>query len=117
MRNDKLLIEISVDTLSMLLAGLFFSSKSTRLEAIPESLFFELSEKLYPYLRNWDYTRCSLEEWVGTMLLIAPKGLIPEDDLKIMQSDNEIYFERWLGNAILIVSAPCITTQPNNNIP
>lgn len=111
MRNDKLLVEISVDTLSMLIAGLFFSSKNTRLEAIPESLFLELSEKLYPYLRNWDYTRCGLEEWVEKMLLIAPKALINEDDLNLMQKDNDIYFERWIGNAILIVTAPAITTQ------
>lgn len=112
MNNTKLLIEITMDTLSMLLAGLFYSANNVAIEAIPASTFVELAEKLYPYLNQWDYTACSFEDWVTKFLLICPKVLVSPEEQLAFQKDNEIYFERWEGNAILVVTAPVVVTKP-----
>ena len=97
-------IKIEVPTLASLIAGLYCLNASVDPVAIPVSLYLELAEKLLPYLETWDYSKISFEDWLRTSLLIAPKIVFGEEDLKEFQS-NEIYFERENGNVILICTA------------
>lgn len=111
LNNNKVMVQVNMDTFTVLLAGMYSHYAQTRIEGIPLSLFFELAEKLYPYMSQWDYERISLEEWVKTMLLILPKVMIPEEDLNYMKTNNEIYMERWNGNVKLVCSAPVVVVK------
>ena len=115
MNLSKVRIEITVDSLTALIAGLYISTHQTRIEAIPQSLFLEIAEKLYPYLPVWDYNRCTFEDWIRTFLLIAPKIVIDENELSYMKANNEIYLERHLGNVVLIASAPVVVQEVVNH--
>ena len=106
---------MNIDSLTGLLAGLYTHYSEVRVEAIPSSLYYELAEKLAAYLPFWDYDKCSLEDWIKTMLLILPKVMIPESDLEYMKANNQIYIERWEGNVVLICSAPVILKEGVNN--
>lgn len=111
MNENKYVIQINGDSFTSLLAGLYVMYNETRVEAIPLSLWFELSEKLYPYVKVWDYNKISLEQWIKDMLLILPKPMIPEIELNHMKNNNEIYFERFCGNVVLVVTAPVFTVE------
>lgn len=102
--GDKVGIVIEVGTLATLLAGLYCTYCSIDPSIIPTSVYIELSEKLIPFLGKWDYDKQSFEEWIKYNLIIAPKDLFMEDDLKEFE-ENDIYFERVEGKVILLVTA------------
>ena len=101
--DDKVNLEITVTTLSILLAGLYVAYTYVDINAIPSSLFIEVAEKLVPYLEQWDYSKISFEDWIRTNLIIAPREMFTQSELDEL-SRTSIYFERELGNATLIVS-------------
>lgn len=96
-------IKVSVDLLSMLIAGVYCTSAGVDPVAIPPSLYMELTEVLIPYLKVWDYEKFSFEDWIRDCLIIAPKELFGESELEDAKS-NTIYIERSLGNVILIAT-------------
>lgn len=101
--NDLIGVKIEVSTLATLIAGLYCTLASVDPMAIPSSIYIELAEKLVPYLEEWDYDKLTLEQWVGTHLLIIPKVLCSEEDIEELKK-NKVYLERENGNAILIVT-------------
>lgn len=101
--NDLVGIKIEVSTLATLIAGLYCTMASVDPMAIPSSIYIELAEKLVPYLEEWDYDELTFEQWIGANLLIIPKVLCSEDDIKELKK-NTVYLERENGNAILIVT-------------
>lgn len=105
--NDRVSLEIEVGTLATLLVGLYCTASFVDPMAIPTSIYIELCEKLVPYLTEWDYEKMTFEHWVQHCLLIIPKAMCSDEDIKEFQ-DNDIYFERANGNAILIVTAEMI---------
>lgn len=102
--NEKIGIEVEVGTFATLLAGLYCTYAAIDPMVIPTSVYIELSEKLIPFMKDWDYQKQSLEDWVKYNLIIAPRDLFVEDDLKEFK-DNDIYFERVEGKVILLVTA------------
>ena len=105
--DDKVNLEITVTTLSVLLAGLYVAYTYVDINAIPSSLFIEVAERLVPYLEQWDYSKISFEDWIRTSLVIAPMEMFTPSELDELK-EADIYFERKLGNAVLIVSGDMI---------
>ena len=101
--NDLVSLKLSVSTLSVLIAGLYAVYTDVNPLAIPESLYYEIAEKLAPYLENWDYEKISFEEWIKYNLFIYPTMAIDDESLKEMK-ESTIYFERLNGNALLSIS-------------
>ena len=101
--SDKISVELEIGTITILLSGLYVHYSGVDVSAIPPSLFIEVSEKLIPYLREWDYDKISFEEWIKQYLVIAPLELFNSSELEELR-EAEIYFERRLGNVTLIVS-------------
>jgi len=97
--DDKVNVEISIGSLASLIAGWYVMNANIDLNAIPSEVFIFTAQRLVPYLKDWDYERISLEDWINDSLIIIPKILV-DDDLK----DSDIYFEYPNGNVILVVS-------------
>ena len=100
--TDKISIKLEVGTISILLSGLYIYYTGVNGNAIPPSLYVEVAEELVPYLKEWDYDKVSFEEWIRTSLIIAPKVMFDDEELKEM-SQAEIFLERRYGNADLVV--------------
>ena len=98
-------IEVETSTLAVLIAGLYSTRYNVNAMAIPESVYLSIAERLEYFIGNglWDFTRISFEQWVDTCLLIYPKVMIDDADLKEMQKTT-LYWEVPNGNAILVVS-------------
>ena len=96
-------IKLSVGVLSTLIAGIYCTYSGVDPIAVPVSLYLELTEKLVPYLKNWDYGRISFEEWVQHCLIVAPKEMFNEVELEESKK-NSIYIERNNGNVILVAT-------------
>ena len=101
--NDSIGIEISIGTLSSLIAGLYCTCNAVDPIAIPTSIYIEIAEKLVPFLKEWDYSLTSFEEWVDSSLLIIPKVMCSDDDIEEFKQ-NTVYFERTNGNMIMVVT-------------
>jgi len=101
--DDTVGIEISIATLSTLIAGIYCTVSHIDPIAIPSSIYIEIAEKIVPYLENWDYDRMSFEDWVEKELLIIPKVFCSDEDIEEMKK-NEVFLERENGRAILIVT-------------
>ena len=96
-------VELEKTTLAVLIAGLYCTYNSVDSIAIPESIFLTVAEQLEFFLDSWDYDVISFEDWVKTCLLIIPKVMLDENDLKEMQSKS-LYWEYPNGNVVLVVS-------------
>ena len=104
--NEKVFVELGLDSFTMLLNGLYVTYNQTHVDAIPTSLFLELAEKLEPFLDKWDYNKLSLESWIKTYLIILPKVFFNETEYLDCKTNNEIFIERTLGNVVLVCTAP-----------
>ena len=102
--DEKIVVEIKVYSLASLIAGLYTYFTEVSLFAIPEDLFIEIAYELLPYLREWDYTKISFEEWVKTSLLIFPFEMFSLTEYE-EEKHNPIFIERRYGNATLIATA------------
>lgn len=96
-------IKVSVNLLSILIAGVYCTHSGVNPIAVPTSLYIELTEQLIPYIKVWDYEKMSFEDWIKNCLIIAPKELFSESELEDAEL-NTIYLERTLGNAVLIAT-------------
>lgn len=96
-------IELNTFTLSVLIAGIYCTSTGVDSIAIPESVWLGIAEKIEYFAPDWDFEKISFEDWVKNCLLIYPKELISEDDLKYYQ-ENTLYWEIPNGNVILVIS-------------
>ena len=96
-------VELSTNTLAMLVAGLYCAEHEIDSIAIPYSIWISIAEKLEYFLPVWDYDKISFEQFINTCIFIYPKEAISEADLKDMQK-NTLYWEYPNGNIILIVS-------------
>ena len=96
--DDRITLEISIGSLASLIAGWYVMSSSVNINAIPSEVFIELAKKLVPYLKDWDYDKLTIEEWITNNLLIIPHILAEETD-----KDSDIYFEYPNGNVLLVV--------------
>lgn len=105
--TEKVDLKIEVGTLATLVAGLYHTFSSVDPIAVPTSVYIELAEKLQPFLEKWDYDKISFEDWVKFNLMIMPKFLFSEEELNEFRN-NQIYFEREVGRAILVVSAEMV---------
>lgn len=96
-------VDLETNTLAVLIAGLYCVNHNTNALAIPQSVYLQIAEKLEYFLPRWDYSKITFEEWINTHLLIYPKVLIDEGELKELR-ESTLYWEQSNGNAILIVS-------------
>ena len=96
-------VDLSTNTIAVLVSGIYCGENNVDPMAIPTSVWISIAEKLEYFLPSWDYEVISFEDWVRTCLLIMPKVMIDEDDLKEMQ-ETTLYWEYPNGNVILVVS-------------
>lgn len=96
-------IEVSTDTLAILIAGLYCYYNDINSIAIPENIYLYVAEQLEQFLPEWNYNIISFEKWVENCLLICPKEMLNEKDIKELQQDT-LYSEIQNGNVLLIVS-------------
>lgn len=96
-------IELETNTLAVLIAGLYCSNTGIDSMAIPHSIYLGIAEKLEYFLPEWDYSKISFEDWIKHCLLIYPKEMITEVELKGMQ-ENSLYWEYPNGNVVLVIS-------------
>ena len=96
-------IDLHLTTLTVLIAGLYCMYSGTNSMAVPESVYYEIAEKLEPYLNDWDYERISFEDWIRDCLLILPRVMLDDDTVNEMITDG-LYWERENGNIILSIS-------------
>lgn len=96
-------VNLSLSTLSVLIAGMYCSCHSVDSMAIPQSLWLSIAEKLEYFLPDWDYDKISFEEWVDTHLLILPKPMLSEEEVEDLQNTT-LYWEHPNGNVVLSVS-------------
>lgn len=97
------LIELETSTLAVLIAGLYCTDNGVDSQAIPQSVWFSVAEKLEFFIPLWDFNKLSFEDWVATSLFIYPTELIDETTKKDMVS-NTIYWEMPNGNVLLSIS-------------
>ena len=103
-------IKLNTNTLSMLIAGLYCADNEVDSIAIPFSIWFAIAEKLEYFLPSWDYEKITFEQYIKNCILIFPKEMIPETELKNMQRTT-LYWEYPNGNVILSIS---MDIQPIN---
>lgn len=96
-------VDLNTDTLSVLIAGIYCTGHQVNSAAIPQSVWLSVAEKLEFFLPNWDYSKISFEQWVGTHLLIMPKPMLDENEIKELESST-LYWEVPNGNIMLIIS-------------
>ena len=96
-------VDLTTSTLAVLIAGLYCTYNNVESIAIPESVFMSIAEKIEYFLPDWDYDVISFEEWIRTCLLILPKVMLDEEDIKEMQGTT-LYWEYPNGNVILAIS-------------
>jgi len=96
-------IDLHLTTLTVLIAGLYCMYSGTNSMAVPESVYYEIAEKLEPYLEDWDYERISFEDWIRDCLLILPRVMLDDDTVNEMITDG-LYWERENGSIILSIS-------------
>ena len=96
-------IELETNTLAVLIAGLYCTYNEVNSIAIPESVFLSIAEKLEYFPPLWDYDVISFEDWIKNCLLINPKQMFAEEELKQLQ-ENSLYWEYPNGNVILFIS-------------
>lgn len=96
-------IELETTTLSVLIAGIYCSLHDVNSIAVPESVWLSVAEKLEVFMPNWDFTKISFEQWIHNCLLIYPKPMLDEEDIKYME-ENTLYWEVPNGNIILSIS-------------
>ena len=103
MRDELVTVSLEKSTLATLIAGLYCLYSDIDPIAIPESVYLEIAEKLVYFLISWDYEKITFEDWIKYGLMIYPKEMLSEEDLKYLQ-ENTLYWERINGNVTLIVS-------------
>lgn len=96
-------IELETSTLAILIAGLYCVTHNVDNLAIPESIYLNVAEKLTEYAPHWDYNKLSFEDWVKHCLLIYPKIMFTDDELKELK-ESSVYYEIPNGNVLLIIS-------------
>ena len=101
--TDKVNIEIELGTLATLIAGLYCSFSAVNPIAVPEGAWILIAERLTEYLKDWDYSLESIEDWCKYDLLIIPKPMLSDDDIEDYQKNTE-YFEVPNGNVLLVVT-------------
>lgn len=97
------LVDLDVNTLSVLIAGIYCSEHQVESIAIPQSVWLSIAEKLEYFLPDWDYNIISFEEWISTCLMILPKPMLDEEDIEKLQGST-LYWEAPNGNIILVIS-------------
>lgn len=96
-------VDLKTNTLAVLVAGLYSTVHEVEPIAIPESIWIGVAEKLEYFMDGWNYDKISFEDWINYSLLIIPKAMMSEEDIKYLQ-ENTLYWEVPNGNAVLIVS-------------
>ena len=96
-------VRLDTTTLAVLVAGLYCTNHQVDTLAVPQSVWMSIAEKLEYFLPMWDYNKITFEEWINTHLLILPKPMISEEELKELQ-ETTLYHEMPNGNVILVVS-------------
>lgn len=96
-------VELETSTLSVLIAGLYTVTHNVDALAIPESVYLQVAEKLEYFMPTWDYSKISFEQWIATHLLIYPKPMIDENEIKDLM-ENTLYWEYPNGNILLVIS-------------
>lgn len=98
-------IELGLDTLSVLIAGLYCTESGIDSRAVPQSVWLSIAEKLEYFIDNglWNFDKISFEDWIRTSLTILPKELLSEENLEEIQS-IPLYWEVMNGNVVLCIS-------------
>ena len=96
-------ITMRKDTFSTLLAGLYVTFHDANVYTIPAYAWMMLSESLAPYLERWKYEVMSLEDWMGSSLLITAKEICTPKEIQEFQK-NTIYLELMNGNMTLLIT-------------
>lgn len=96
-------VDLDLNTLSVLIAGMYCTDHQVDSIAIPQSVWLSIAEKLEFFLPQWDYERIRFEQWISNYLLILPKPMLSVDEIKELQ-ENTLYYEVPNGNVILVIS-------------
>lgn len=96
-------IELETDTLAPLIAGLYCIDMDLDAIGVSKSIWFEVAEKLKPYLEKWDYSKISFEDWIKYCLIIYPLEAMKADDIESLQ-ENTLCWTSDNGNATLFIS-------------
>lgn len=105
-------VELSSNTLSVLIAGLYCVYHNVDSIAVPESIYLYVAEQLEYFLPNWNYEIISFEDWVKNCLTILPKAMLLDEDIQYLK-ENTLYAEIMNGNAPLIVSMDIRSVNAN----
>lgn len=95
-------LKLQLESLAILISGLYISSKGIHIYAIPSELFYDVAVMLEEYLPTWDYSKISLEEWICKELLIFPRELLEDAE---SYKDNTIYVEKVVGRILYVITA------------
>ncbi len=96
-------VDLNLNTLSVLVAGVYCTAHGVDSIAIPQSVWITIAEKLEYFLPSWNYEIISFEEWIEYCLMIYPKQLLEDETIEEMQNTT-LYWEYPNGNAILSIS-------------
>ena len=105
--DKKIDVKINILSLATLIAGIYTTHTQVSVFAIPTELFIEVVDKLIPYLKHWDYSKMSLEDWVTNNLLVYPIDMFSQVEYEEAKY-NDIFIERRYGNVTLIATAMVI---------
>lgn len=94
-------IDVSIETFSSILGGLYSSFHGVDTYAIPPFFWLQLAYELSPYLENWRYDIMSFEEWLSTSLVITAEEICTEEDIEYFKN-NTIFIRTQNGNMSLI---------------
>lgn len=101
--DEKIDVRIELSTLASVIAGLYCMYNNLDPIAVPESVWLMIAEKITPYLKSWDYSTLSFEDFLKYYIMIIPYDLCSDEDLEILKN-NEGYFEVMNGNVKLIIT-------------
>ena len=96
-------VDLNLNTLSVLVAGVYCTTHGVDSMAIPQSVWVSVAEKLEHFLTLWDYGVITFEEWIDNCLFIYPKSLLDGELINEMQNTT-LYWEYPNGNVILSIS-------------
>lgn len=96
-------IDVSFDTFTLLIAGLYSVHSDIDPVAVPRSIWMELGERLEKLLVNWDYEKISLEDWISTCLFIYPLEALDVEQVQWYEENTECW-TRMNGNVELLIS-------------
>jgi len=94
-------IELDEGTFSTLIGGLYSTYRNIDVCTVPPYFWLQLAHTLAPYMERWRYDIQSIEEWIGTNLIITAEEICTEEEIEYFKT-NTIFVRVENGNVNLI---------------